>query len=298
MKSEVHKSGYIAIVGRPNVGKSTLLNNILGQKVSITTHKPQTTRHKILGIKTNNNVQAIYLDTPGIHSNCKSVLNSYMNKAATESLLDANIVIFIIEALKWFADDELALKNINKITCPVILVINKVDTIKNKNALLPFLEKISAKFKFHTLIPISAKTSLNIDKLENIVESLLPENPFYFSEEQITDKNERFLVSEIIREKSILLLEQEIPYNLSVIIEEFSEKKRAVYIRALIYVERNSQKIIIVGKNGDNLKDIATKARIDIEKLLNKKVFLEIWVKVKSGWTENANVIQELEYKK
>jgi GTPase len=290
------KSGYIAIIGRPNVGKSTLLNTILGQKISITSNKLQTTRHKILGIKTNNNIQAIYLDTPGMHKGRQRALNRYMNRTATSSLLDANVIIFMVEALKWLDDDELALENINKLNCPVILAVNKVDVIKNKNELLPFIEKLNTKFKFHEIIPISAKSGVSVDKLEKVVATLLPTGPFYFSEEQITDKNQRFLVAEIIREKLTRLLGQEVPHDLTVVIENFIEKAKLVRISAIIYVERDGQKAIVIGKAGSKLKEVNTKARLDIEKLLEKKIFLEVWVKVKSGWSDNERSMQELGY--
>ena len=290
------QSGYVAIIGRPNVGKSTLLNTILGQKISITAQKAQTTRHKILGIKTNDNVQAIYLDTPGMHKGQKRALNRYMNKTATDVLHDANVVIFMVEDFKWTEEDELALENISKVTCPVILVINKVDVIKNKNDLLPVLNNLNTKFKFHEIIPISAKNNVNIDKLEAAVAALLPENPFYFSKDQVTDKSERFLVKEIIREKLTRLLGQEVPHDLTVIIESFVEKNKLIRIGAVIYVERDGQKAIVIGKAGSKLKEISTKARLDIEKLLEKKVFLEVWVKVKTGWSDNKDSMQKLGY--
>lgn len=296
MKQE-NKSGYVAIIGRSNVGKSTLLNNILGQKISITARKPQTTRHKILGIKTFGATQTIYIDTPGLHQENKRALNNYLNKTAISSLADVNIIIFMVESLKWTEDDDLALKSIRNITCPIILAINKVDTIKNKNELLPFLEKINSKFKFQEIIPLSAKNGINVDKLEQSIAALLPINPFYFSEEQITDKNERFLVAEIIREKLTRFLGQEVPHDLTVVIEKFTEQKKLTRIAATIYVEREGQKAIVIGKAGEKLKVISTKARLDIEKLLNKKVFLEVWVKVKHGWSNDIRSMQELGYK-
>jgi GTPase len=296
MKLET-KCGYVAIIGRSNVGKSTLLNNILGQKISITARKPQTTRHKILGIKTCDDTQAIYVDTPGLHRENKRALNNYLNKTAVSALLDVNLVVFVVEALKWNDDDDLALKNLSKVTCPIILAINKVDTVKNKNELLPFLEKINAKFKFHEIIPLSAENGVNIDQLEKTVAALLPINPFYYGEEQITDKNERFLVAEIIREKLTRFLGQEVPHDLTVVIESFTEQKKITKIAAIIYVEREGQKAIVIGKGGEKLKVISTNARLDIEKMLNKKVFLNVWVKVKSGWSDSERLMQEFGYK-
>jgi len=288
--------GYVAIIGRPNVGKSSLLNKILGQKISITARKPQTTRHKILGIKTEKNIQAIYVDTPGFHVGGKRKLNKYMMRAIRSALADVDIIIFVVEGLLWRKDDELILENIIKASCPVILAINKVDKIKDKDKLLPHMKNLNQKFNFDANIPLSAKTGVNIFELEQIVAELLPINPFYFAEEQITDKSERFLVAEIIREKLTRLLGQELPHELTVEIEKFEAKEKIINISAVIYVERPGQKAIIIGKKGEKLKEIGSKARIDIECLLNKKVFLQLWVKVKRGWSEDEQALKSLGY--
>ncbi len=289
--------GYVAIIGRPNVGKSSLLNKILGQKVSITAGKPQTTRHKILGIKTERNIQAIYVDTPGFHVGKKNKLNKYMMRAIRSALADVDIIIFVVEGLILKKDDGLILENIIiKTSCPVILAINKVDKITDKNKLLPHIKTLNQKFNFDASIPLSAKTGVNISELEQIVAELLPVNPFYFPEEQITDKSERFMVAEIIREKLTRLLGQELPHELTVQIEKFEVEEKMVNIRAVIYVERQGQKVIIIGKRGGKLKEIGTKARLDIESLLNKKVFLQLWVKVKRGWSEDEKALKSLGY--
>jgi len=288
--------GYVAIIGRPNVGKSSLLNKILGQKISITARKPQTTRHKILGIKTEKNIQAIYVDTPGFHVGGKRKLNKYMMRAIRSALADVDIIIFVVEGLLWRKDDELILENIIKASCPVILAINKVDKIKDKDKLLPHMKNLNQKFNFDANIPLSAKTGVNIFELEQIVAELLPINPFYFAEEQITDKSERFLVAEIIREKLTRLLGQELPHELTVEIEKFEAKEKIINISAVIYVERPGQKAIIIGKKGEKLKEIGSKARIDIERLLNKKVFLQLWIKVKRGWSEDEQALKGFGY--
>lgn len=298
MVSTIKKTycGYVAIIGRPNVGKSSLLNKILGQKISITARKPQTTRHKILGIKTEKNIQAIYVDTPGFHIGEKRKLNKYMMRAIRSALADVDVIIFVVEGLLWRKDDELILENIIKASCPVILAINKVDKIKDKDKLLPHIKNLNQKFNFDANIPLSAKTGINISELEQVVAELLPMNPFYFAEEQITDKSERFLVAEIIREKLTRLLGQELPHELTVEIEKFEVKEKVINIAAIIYVERQGQKVIIIGKSGEKLKEIGSKARLDIERLLNKKVFLQLWVKVKRGWSDDEQILKGLGY--
>jgi GTP-binding protein Era len=253
----------VAIIGRLNVGKSTLLNKILGQKISITSRKAQTTRHKILGIKTEKNVQAIYIDTPGFYRGKKHKLTKYMMQAIKSALADVDVIIFVLEGLIWKEEDEMLLENMIKTNHPIILVINKVDQIKDKDKLLPYVEELNKKFNFTAMIPLSAKTGLNISELEQVVAELLPENPFYFAAEQITDKSERFLVTEIIREKLTRLLGQEVPHKLTVEIEKFDEQEKMTHIAAVIYVERPGQKVIIIGKGGAKLKEIGTKARVE-----------------------------------
>ncbi len=297
MNTKTH-CGFITIVGRPNVGKSTLLNKILGQKISITARKPQTTRHQILGIKTENNTQAVYVDTPGIHKHRGKALNRSMMRAVKNSLADVDVIIFMTDTLAWNEDDQQILAMIQKIQTPIILAVNKVDRIKDKKALLPFLQALDEKYQFTAMVPVSAKDGTNVDQLEQDVAKLLPENPFHFAEDQITDRSERFLVTEIIREKLTRLLGQELPHELTVAIESFKEKDKIINIAAVIYVERPGQKIIIIGKKGDKLKEVGTKARLDIEKLLGKKVYLQLWVKIKRGWSDDETMLQNLGYEK
>lgn len=290
------KCGYIAIIGRPNVGKSTLLNKILGQKISITSRKSQTTRHQLLGIKTTDNIQAVYVDTPGIHSGEKKSLNRYMNKAAFNAMKDVDLLIFMIESYGWRDEDNLIFDKIKKINIPVVLVINKVDEISDKEKLLPQLDELSKKMQFAAIIPLSAKKGTNIKDLEDTIAKLLPENPLLFSEDQLTDRNDRFLAAEIIREKLIRYLSKELPYATSVMVEKFTDESKIIRIAAVIYVEREGQKAIVVGKNGDTLKRIGTYARQDMEKLFETKVFLQLWVKVKAGWTNDEKLLASMGY--
>lgn len=295
MKS-TSKCGYIAIIGRPNVGKSTLLNLLLGEKISITSDKPQTTRSQILGIKTLDGVQAIYIDTPGIHKAEKHAMNRYMNRLASSVIIDANVIVFMIEANRWLEEDELVLQKLQSTEAPVILAINKVDKIKDKSTLLPFIEKIQEKYSFAEILPISATKDKNIQALETEILKFMPAGPHLFSDDQITDKNERFQVAELIREKLIRATGQEIPYCTTVEIEEFKVEEKLIRINALIWVEREGQKPIVIGKDGERLKQIGTQARKDIEHLLDKKVFLRLWVKVKDNWTDDERLLKNMGY--
>lgn len=290
------QAGYIAIIGRPNVGKSTLLNKILGQKVSITSRKPQTTRHKILGIKTQNNVQTIYVDTPGIHGKNEKMLNQYMNQAALSTFTDVDLIIFVVAGTIWNQEDEMVLQALQKTNRPVILAINKTDLVEQKDKLLEHIKNISQKFNFAIIIPISAQSGTNIAKLEEAVSPFLPESPWYFPQEQFTDRDHKFLIAEIIREKLMRFLGQELPYAISVLVDQIEDKEGIININTTIYVERDGQKIIIVGKNGEVLKKVGTLARKEIENLFNKKVFLRLWVKVKGSWTNNKELLQQLGY--
>jgi len=290
------KCGYIAIVGKPNVGKSTLLNQLVGQKISIMTPKPQTTRLQILGINTQDNAQAIYVDTPGIHRDQQRTMNRYMNRLASSVITDANIVLFVIEALRWSGEDELVLEKIQTTEAPVILVINKVDTVKDKNQLLPFIEKIKSKYAFAQIVPLSAKRETEVKHLQEIIFDLLPLAPHLFPDDQVTDKNERFQAAELIREKVIRETSQELPYCTAVGIESMKMENNCIHIHAIIWVEREGQKVIIIGKQGKKLKKIGTEARLDIEKLLGHKVFLQLWVKVKEDWTDSEAGLRNLGY--
>lgn len=290
------KAGYVAIVGRPNVGKSTLLNKILGQKVSITSRKPQTTRHKILGIKTHHEVQAIYVDTPGIHDKNEKMLNQYMNQAALSVFADVDLIIFVVAGTIWHQADEVVLQALHKTKLPVILVINKTDLVTQKEQLLEHIQMLNRKFNFATIIPTSAASGTNVAKLEEVVSTFLPPSPWYFPEEQFTDRDQKFLLAEMVREKLMRCLGQELPYALAVMIDQITEKEHIIDVNATIYVERDGQKVIIVGKNGAVLKKVGTLARQEMENLLHKKVFLRLWVKVKSSWTDKRELLQQFGY--
>lgn len=290
------RCGYVAIIGRPNVGKSTLLNHILGQKISITSRKPQTTRHRILGIKTNDSAQAIYVDTPGLHQEAKKALNRYMNRAATSVIHEVDVIVFMIEALKWKSDDEWILKKLLTVKCPIILVINKVDKIADKELLLPFIEELNTRCDFSFIMPMSALKNDNILDFEKVISTLLPESPHFFPDDQITDVSERFLAAEIIREKLMRSLGQELPYALTVQIEQFKESEKLNRISAIIWVEKTSQKAIVIGKDGSVLKKVGTLARESMEFLFQKKIFLQLWVKVKESWSDNERALRSLGY--
>ncbi|OGT59821.1 MAG: GTPase Era [Gammaproteobacteria bacterium RIFCSPHIGHO2_12_FULL_43_28] len=292
----ITKSGYVAIIGRPNVGKSTLLNKILGEKISITSPKPQTTRWQILGIKTTSDVQTIYIDTPGVHRDEKRAMSRYMNRVASSVMLDADVVIFIIDATRWQSEDDMVLEKLKACDKPVILVINKIDLVKDKAALLPHIDKLKNKFSFAHIIPVSAMNADNLESLESEISQLLPEGPALFPEDQVTDKTIRFQIAEIIREKLIYATEQELPYSTTVEIEQFKQEEKLTEIGAVIWVERQGQKAIVIGKKGLMLKKIGTLARREIEKLLDTKVFLRLWVKVKEDWTDNDKAMRSLGY--
>lgn len=293
---EKFRSGYIALIGRPNVGKSTLMNFVLGQKISITSHRPQTTRHRILGIKTTDSVQSIYVDTPGIHDNEKKAMNRYMNRTAGSSFKDVDVIVLLVEAMKWTDEDELVIQRLQHVSSPVVLAVNKVDLIKKKDQLLPFIEKVKSKYNFKDIIPLSAVKGDNIEDFEKLVANYLPVSEAFYSEDQITDRSSRFMAAEIIREKLMRNLEKELPYNLTVEIEKFTQDGKLIDIAAVIWVERDNQKAIVIGKNGAQLKNIGTKARIDMEKMFDNKVFLQLWVKVKSGWSDDERALNSLGY--
>lgn len=291
------RCGYVAIVGRPNVGKSTLMNYILGQKLSITSKKPQTTRHQILGIKTEGHTQVIYVDTPGLHLQEHKAINRYMNKAASSSLQDVDLVIFVVDRTKWTDEDELVLEKVKNAKAPVILVINKVDQTKEKAVLLPHLKVLSEKFSFEQIMPISAKHGHNVDELQTVIDSYLPEGFHYFPEDQVTDRSQRFLAAELVREKLMRQLGEELPYSVTVEIEEFKRVRSLLHVSALILVERSGQKKIVIGEKGEQIKIIGRDARKDMEKLYDSKVMLNLWVKVKSGWSDDERALRSLGYR-
>ncbi|WP_131781414.1 GTPase Era [Legionella gresilensis] len=288
--------GYIALVGRPNVGKSTLLNHILQCKVSITSRKPQTTRHSILGIHTVDEYQFVYVDTPGIHQSQKKAINRLMNKTASSALRDVDVAVFIVDGTHWTEEDEKVLKLIAQAEVPCILAINKIDKIADKSQLLPWIEKISHYHSFAAIIPLSAKTGAQVEELQKCLKDFLPKGPHLFADDQFTDRSTRFLCAELIREKVFRLCGQEIPYSTTVEIESFKEEEKLVRIHALIMLDKANHKPIIIGEKGQKLKEIATAARLDIEKLLGKKVFLQCWCKIKSGWSDNERFLKQLGY--
>lgn len=286
--------GYIAIVGRPNVGKSTLLNKILEQKISITSSKPQTTRHSILGVRTDKQYQYVYVDTPGIHQGSKKAMNKLMNKTAIQVLNDVDYIVFVVEGNRFQEEDEYILELIKKAPVPTILVINKIDKITDKAQLLPQIQKLSAMHEFKEIIPLSAKTGKQVSVLHENLQEKLPEGPHLFPEDQNSDRPVRFLCAEIIREKIFRLCDQELPYSTTVDIDLFEESDEIVKIHATILIDKASHKRMIIGDKGSKLKDISTRARHDIEKLLDKKVFLRCWCKVKSGWADSENMLKQL----
>ena len=296
MTEQTH-CGFIAIVGRPNVGKSTLLNQILGQKVSITSKKPQTTRHRILGIDTDGAYQTIYVDTPGLHQEEKRAINRLMNRAATSSIGDVEMVLFVVEGTRWTSDEEHVLSKLQHLRCPVVLVINKIDLLNDKEELLPHIQMLAQKMNFADVLPLSAEKGTNVDKIRTMARALLPVGEHHFPDDYITDRSSRFMASEIIREKLMRFLGEELPYSVTVEIERFKvEADGLFHINGLILVERDGQKKMVIGNKGEKLKTIGTEARMDMERLFETRVFLELWVKVKSGWADDERALRSLGY--
>jgi len=293
MSTDFH-TGFIAIVGRPNVGKSTLLNGLVGQKISITSKKPQTTRHRITGIRTDEVAQFIFVDTPGFQLEHKNALNRAMNKSVTATLNSVDVVLFVIEALHFDARDQQVLKLLPG-TRPVILVINKIDLLEDKGELLPFIERMAQEFAFVEIIPVSAEKA-DIDALPKAIGKYLPVGAPMYALDDVTDRNERFLAAEIIREKIFRLLGEEVPYSTSVMIEKFTHEGNLRRIFASVIVDKPGQKAILIGKGGEKMKAISTQARRDMEKLFDSKVYLEVWVKIKSGWADDERAVKSLGY--
>ncbi len=288
--------GYIALVGRPNVGKSTLLNCILKEKLSITSRKPQTTRHIIRGIVTEGACQMIYVDTPGIHDGGKKHMHRLMNQSAEATLYDVDVIVLIVEGLRFTKADERVLEQIKATQTPCVLVLNKVDKIEDKNALLPVLDDLNKKHDFLSIIPLSAKTGVGVDTLEATLTPLMPEGPHLFEADQMTDRPVKFLCAELLREKIFRLSGQELPYSTTVDIESYEAGEKLVKIQALILVDRENHKRMIIGERGSKLKAIASQARLDMERLLGQSVFLQCWCKVKSGWSDDARILKQLGY--
>jgi len=297
LENKNSRCGYVAIVGRPNVGKSTLLNYILGQKISITSKKPQTTRHQILGIKTEAETQVVYVDTPGLHLKEHKAINRYMNKAASDSLKHVDVVVFVVDRTRWTDEDDFVLEKVKAAKAPVILVVNKVDKTDDKNSLLPHIQVLAEKSNFNEIIPVSAKNGHNVSELEVLIDSYLPKSVHYFPDDQITDRTQRFLAAELVREKIMRQLGEELPYSVTVEIEEFKHVKHILHISALILVERIGQKKIVIGEKGEQIKIIGRDARKDMEKLFDSKIMLNLWVKVKSGWSDDERALKSLGYR-
>ena len=289
------KSGYVSIVGKTNAGKSTLLNNFLGQKIAITSRKPQTTRHRFLGIKTINQSQIIFVDTPGFHTGQKRALNLHMNKIAINSMKGVDIVLYVLDGLKWNDEDQAKVESIPGDTIK-ILIINKIDKLNDKNILLPFIEELNRQNSFDSIVPISALKNLGVDDLLRLIEENLPEGEHLYPKNQITNISEKFLASEIIREKCINRIGDELPYRISVAIENFNELENITHINSVIYVEKESQKGMLIGQSGSMLKSIGTSSRKELENLLDTKVMLKTWVKVKKGWSDNEALLPSLGY--
>jgi len=295
-KSALIRCGYVAIVGRPNVGKSTLLNHMLGQKISITSRKPQTTRNNVLGIKTEGDTQIIFVDTPGLHLGQEKAINRYMNRSASTAMKDVDLIIFVVDRLIWTEEDEAVARQLDHVNSPIILAVNKVDQIDDKETLLPHLQQLSEKLSALEIIPLSALRNINLDRLEKIIVDQLPEAVHLFPEDQITDKSSRFMAAEIVREKITRQLGDELPYEMAVEIEEFKYEGQLLNISALILVEKSGQKKILIGDKGERIKLIGTQARIDMEKLFESKIMLKLWVKIKSGWSDDERALRSLGY--
>jgi GTP-binding protein Era len=297
MDDPAYHSGYVAVLGRPNVGKSTLVNALLGVKLSITSRRPQTTRDRILGIKTRDDGQIVLLDTPGIHATQGRALNRYMNRAATGALEGVDLSVMVVEAGRWSDADDVVIERIRTSSAPSILVVNKVDLVPRKEKLLPYLADVGSKFAFVDVVPMSARRQRDSNRLADVLMQHLPAGPALYPQEQYTDRSERFLCAEIVREKLIRQLGQEVPHRLAVEIEAFKRQRKDVHIAARIWVESRGQKAIVIGKKGDRIKRAGVEARQDIERLLEAHVNLELWVKVRSGWSDDERFMTGLGYR-
>lgn len=294
-QTDDYRCGTVAIVGRPNVGKSTLLNHILGMKLAITSRKAQTTRHRLLGIHTTEDTQYLFVDTPGFQQKHLNALNRGLNRTVTQVLTDVDVVLFVVEPMRLSEADEKVLQLLSDKT-KTLLVVNKVDLMDRTNDLLPLIEQLQTSFSFAEIVPVSAKKSENIDRLLSAIRTYLPAQPPMYDEDELTDKNERFLASEILREKVFRLLGDEIPYAVAVEVEKFEIEGRLRRIFCAIIVDKETQKPMIIGRKGEKLKRISTEARQDMEKLFGGKVYLETWVKVRSGWADDARALKSLGY--
>jgi GTP-binding protein Era len=288
--------GYIAIVGRPNVGKSTLLNHLVEQKISITSRKPQTTRHNITGIKTSGNIQMIFVDTPGMHKKESNAVNRYMNRVANSAAQGVDVILFVVDRLIWTEEDELVAQKLDGLGERTVLVVNKVDKLEDRAELIPHIQALQERLSPAAIVPVSALRNTNLAELEKVLAEKLPHAEHVFPADQITDKSSRFLAAELVREKIMRQLGAELPYQVTVDIEEFREEKGIIHISALILVERDGQKRIIIGEGGSRLKTIGQAARVDMETMFDSKVMLKLWVKVKTGWADDDRALRNLGY--
>ena len=296
LQEDKYRCGYVALVGRPNVGKSTLMNRILGQKLSIVTAKPQTTRQQVAGIKTTDRGQVIYVDTPGIHLAAKRALNRYMNRIARAAFHDVDLILFLVEAGRWSKQDEHVARSLKAVNVPVILVVNKIDLLPDKSKLFGFLQEQAKSDRFSEVLMIAARSGDGVDDLEDKVLKELPFSRPFYDEDQFTNRSSRFLAGELIREQLMLRLHQELPYSLTVEIEEFSQQKGVLRIGAIIWVERKGQKQIVIGKGGDVLKQVGSRARHALQELFEQKIFLRMWVKVSRDWSDNERALKQFGY--
>jgi len=290
------QAGFIAVVGRPNVGKSTLVNELIGQKLSITSHRPQTTRHRIHAIDTSDDYQMVFIDTPGIHIGRKKAINAYMNRAASSTFNDVDMILWLVEAGKWTKEDERVLEHIDKVDVPVILCVNKIDKLEKNDQVLPYLQELSEKYQASEVFPLSAFKKAHSSALRSLVLKYLPQRDAIFDADYVTDRSEKFVVAEFIREKLMRNLSNELPYDLTVEIEKFELDGRMYRIAARIFVDKASQKSIVIGHKGEVLKKIGEESRLSIEGFLEKKVFLELWVKVRKGWSNDKRALASLGY--
>ncbi|CAK0766769.1 30S ribosomal subunit maturation GTPase Era [Gammaproteobacteria bacterium] len=291
-----YRCGFVAVVGRPNVGKSTIVNRLVGQKISITARRPQTTRHRILGVCTRTEFQAIYVDTPGMHREGKYAMSRYLNRTAHAALGGVDVVVMVVAGTKWVEEDDLVLGILNSVRVPVILAINKSDLVHDKSLLLPYLQQLSTKRDFFQLVPLSALRGDNINLLEQVVVPLLPEGHAQFSVDQVTDRSLRFIAAELVREKLIRHLGAELPYAITCEVESFVEKDGLMRVGIIIWVERPGQKGIVIGKNGTLLKQVGQEAREDMERCFERKVFLETWVRIRTGWSDDEQALKNFGY--